>query len=72
MTLDAAVAAGDAKTVVATCHKLSGVASVFGYPAIGEMARGIEGAVKKNGLSDDSAAQTTALAAELSAVAEAT
>lgn len=69
VALDAAVTAGDAKVIVATCHKLSGVASVFGYAALGDLAREIEVSVKQDGLNEGSAAQTARLVADLQAVA---
>jgi PAS domain S-box-containing protein len=69
--LDEAATAGDAKAVVATCHKLSGVSAVFGYAEIGDAARAIEAAVKQDGLSEHNAKLATLLADELRGIADA-
>jgi PAS domain S-box-containing protein len=63
--LDAAVTAEDGKTIIATCHKLSGVSAVFGYGEIGDAARAIETAIKDGGLTAYNARLATLFAVEL-------
>ncbi len=71
VALDAALMSGDAKAVIATCHKLSGVSAVFGFPQIGNAARAIEGAVKDDGLNQETMAQAAQLALDLQAMSAA-
>ena len=59
--------AQDCDAVIAKAHKLAGIASMFGYVAIGEAALALEETAESGEVYDAEAAQLDALLADLQA-----